>query len=115
MHNRDRMRASNLLVREYLLANGYDNIWFKPHTKRNDLVFTQNGKYLATDLWNLFDGICTLDNHLVFLQMKTNAWPKTEPILKWIRKIACEVLVLNVTKNLKECNGHYKVFVRHYP
>lgn len=115
MNNRKRMRASNLLVRKYLLENGYDNIWFKAHTNRSDLVFTQNGNYLATDLWNLFDGICTLDNKMIFLQMKTNSWPKSEPILKWIKKIDCQVLVLNVTNLLKECNGHYQVVVRHYP
>ena len=108
------MRASNLLVRKYLLEQGYDNIWFKAHTKRNDLVFTQKGKYLATDLWNLFDGICTLDRQIIFLQMKTNAWAKAQPIENWIGKINCRVLVFNITNKLKECNGHYKVFVRRY-
>lgn len=97
------------------MENDYDNIWFKPHTARNDVVFTQVGTYLATDLWNIFDGICTLDNKIIFLQMKTNSWPKAEPILKWIKTINCQVLVLNVNNLLKECKGHYKIFVRHYP
>lgn len=115
MNNRQRMRASNFLVREWLLQNNYDNIWFKPHTARNDIVFTQNGKYLATDLWNLFDGICTGGNTVFFLQMKTNAWAKEKEIKQWIDKINCHVLVFNVTNKCKQCNGKYKVFMREYP
>lgn len=109
------MRASNFLVREWLLEKGYDEIWFKPHTKRNDLVFAQTGKYLATDLWNLFDGICLGDNGLFFLQMKTNNWAKKEPILKFIKKAKIQVISFNVSNLLKESKGKYKVYVRHYP
>lgn len=108
------MRASNILVREWLLKNGYDNIWFKAHTKRNDVVYTQTGKYLATDLWNLFDGICTWGWHIVFLQMKTNSWAKSKPIEKWIKAFPCKVISFNVSNQLKESNKKYKVFVRHY-
>lgn len=116
MHNRDRMRASNTLVREWLLTNKYDQIWFKPHTARNDVVYTQTGKYLATDLWNLFDGMC-LDpaGFIVFLQMKTNAWAKEKPIKDFVKKMkGCYALSFNVNNKLKGCNGKYKVFVRDY-
>ena len=116
MNNRLRMRASNLLVRKWLLENGYDQIWYKPHTARNDLVFTQKGNYLATDLFNLFDGICF--NRLgliVFLQMKTNAWAKEKPIETFLRNHhELRVLSFNITNKIKECKGHYKVFVREY-
>lgn len=110
------MRASNLLVRQWLLENGYDEIWFKAHTKRNDLVFTQKGKYPATDLWNLFDGICFNKwGLIVFLQMKTNAWAKEKPIGDFLYKHhELRVLSFNVTNKLKECKGHYKVFMRYY-
>lgn len=108
------MRASNKLVREWLLSNGYDEIWFKPHTKRNDVVFTQNGKYIATDLWNLFDGLCFKNGDLRCLQMKTNSWAKEKPITDFIRKHPLIVLSFNVTDKLKESKGKYKVFVREY-
>ena len=116
MHNRDRMRTSNKLVREWLLKEGYDNIWFKAHTARNDVVFTQKGSYLATDLWNLFDGICTTTSgFIVFLQMKTNSWAKEKPFEDWVKKMnGCFVLSFNVTNKLKDCKGKYKVFVRDY-
>ena len=116
MHNRQRMRASNLLVRKWLLENKFDNIWFKPHSKRNDLVFTQNGNYLAIDLWNLFDGICFTEfGGIVFLQIKTNSWAKEKPIRDFLKKTHdLRVMVFNVTDKLKECKKHYKVFVRRY-
>ena len=117
MHNRERMRASNLLVREWLLENGYDEIWFKAHGKRNDYVFTQKGKYMAQDIWNLFDGICIdpSGSMVVFLQMKTNVWVKEKPLKDFVKKKAgCFVLAFNVTNKLKDCKGKYKVFVRDY-
>lgn len=115
MNNRERMRVSNRLVREWLLKKGYNEIWFKPHTKRNDVVFTQKGSYLATDLWNLFDGICfSGQDTIVFLQMKTNAWAKEKPIMAFVKKTGLIVISFNVTNKLKECKGHYKVFVRYY-
>ena len=109
------MRASNKLVREWLLSNGYDEIWFKAHGKRNDYVFTQRGKYLAQDIWNLFDGIC-IDptGHIVFLQMKTNSWASEKDFNKFQRKCNARILSFNVTNTLKECKGKYKVFVRAY-
>ena len=105
------------MVREWLLKNGYDNIWFKAHTARNDKVFTQKGSYLATDLFNLFDGMCidSTGSMIVFLQMKTNAWAKEKPIKDFIKKKdGCFALSFNVTNKLKDSKGHYKVFVRDY-
>jgi len=116
MNNRLRMRDTNKKVRFWLLENGYDDIWFKPHSKRNDYVFTQERTYLATDLWNLFDGIC-FDSlgRPIFLQMKTNAWPKEKPIKDFIRKRMIRVLVLNNTNKMKSTNGKYGIFTRSYP
>lgn len=110
------MRASNKLVREWLLSNNYDQIWFKAHTARNDLVFTQKGNYLSTDLWNLFDGICqSSSGFIVFLQMKTNKWADEKPLKEFIKKInGCFIISFNVNNKLKETRGKYKVFVRNY-
>jgi hypothetical protein len=110
------MRASNKLVKDWLLENEYDQIWFKAHTKRNDLVYTQKGNYLATDLWNLFDGICfNLLGNIVFLQMKTNAWPKADPIKKFVKDHpSTQVIVFNVTNKLKKSKKKYIVETRFY-
>jgi hypothetical protein len=124
MNNRERMRASNKLAVNHLLKNGYDEIWLKPHTARNDLVYCQDRKYLATDLWNLFDGICfgedlievdeTNRNKAYYIQVKTNAWAAEEPILKFLKTHSVNVIVINVTNKLKSCKGKYKVFTREY-
>jgi hypothetical protein len=124
MNNRERMRASNKLAVKHLLKNGYDEIWLKPHTARNDLVYCQDRKYLATDLWNLFDGICfgedlievdeTNRNKAYYIQVKTNAWATEEPILKFLKTHSVNVIVINVTNKLKSCKGKYKVFTREY-
>jgi hypothetical protein len=114
-NNRQRMRISNKRIREWLLENNYNDIWFKAHTKRNDRVYTQSGTYLATDLWNLFDGICfDVKRDIVFLQMKTNAWPKEEPIKKWVSQNCYKVLVLNCTNKLRESKGKWMIKVRDY-
>jgi hypothetical protein len=115
LNNRQRMRASNKLVREWLLSNGYDEIWFKAHGKRNDYVFTQRGKYMAQDIWNLFDGICiSYDGKICFLQMKTNAWAKGSDFKEFQKKTKnyAEVLSFNVTNKCVDCKGKFQVFVR---
>ena len=116
MNNRQRMRASNSRVRSWLLRHGFTQIWFKPHTRRNDVVYTHQGTYRATDLWNLFDGICFhAHGYIVFLQMKTNAWPKAKPITDFLEKTKnLRVLCFNVTNKYKNSNGNYKVLVRCY-
>ncbi len=115
MNNRQRMRASNKLIREWLLKNRYDQIWFKPHGKRNDYVFTQKGNYMAQDIWNLFDGVAiSLMGNLYFLQMKTNNWANEKRIKDFIKNTNIHALSFNVTNKKKECKGKYKVFMREY-
>ncbi len=118
LNNRQRMRASNKLVREWLLSNGYDEIWFKAHGKRNDYVFTQKGNYMAQDIWNLFDGICiSYDGKICFLQMKTNSWASSKEFIRFAKKTnptLYNILSFNVNNTLAECKGKYKVFVREY-
>ena len=124
MNNRERMRASNKLAVKHLLVNNFDDIWLKAHSARNDMVYCQDRKYLATDLWNLFDGICfgedlievdeTNRNKAYYIQVKTNAWAAEEPILKFLKTHSVNVIVINVTNKLKSCKGKYKVFTREY-
>jgi len=98
MNPRERMRFSNRKAVLWLLENGYDEIWLKAHTKRLDLIYTIGDWYRALDLWNLFDGICfNKDGGIVFLQIKTNAWAKEQPIIDWLSdKNKLIVLVINV-------------------
>jgi len=114
LHNRQRMRISNQKVVEKLILDGYDDIWLKPHTARNDTVYTQERKYLATDLWNLFDGICYFNGRPIFLQIKTNSWAPEKPIKQFLKTHYIHVIVFNVTNKLKSCNGKYKIFSREY-
>jgi len=114
MNNRQRMRTSNQLAIKDLLQTGYDDIWLKPHTARNDMVYCQDRKYLATDLWNLFDGICFANHRPHFIQIKTNAWASEGPIKKFLKTHYIDAVSINVTNKLKSCNGKYKVFSREY-
>jgi len=100
MNPRERMRFSNRKAVLWLLRNGYDDIWLKPHTRRHDLVYTSGEWYRALDLWNLFDGICFDEGgNIVLIQIKTNAWPPTKPILEFLlHKMNLKVLAINVFK-----------------
>ena len=94
------MRESNRRVREWLLKNKCDQIFFKAHTIRTDLIYTQKENYRAIDLWNLFDGICFSElNEIVFFQVKTNAWAKEEPIKEFCRKYRLDAMSFNVRKS----------------
>lgn len=110
------MRASNKMVREWLLEEMFDHIWFKSHNRRNDYVFTQKGSYMAQDIWNLFDGIAiNRDGYVYFLQMKTNAWAESKPLEKFVADTKhVGVLSFNVTNKLKKTDGKYVVKWREY-
>jgi hypothetical protein len=62
---RDKMVDNNTLAREWMIRNGYTDIWLKKHTKFLDSVWSHNAspdgmqvtKYMAQDIWNLFDGL----------------------------------------------------------
>ena len=100
MNPRERMRFSNRKAVIWLLEHGYDDIWLKPHGRRHDLVYTSGEWYRALDLWNLFDGICfDEEGTVVFIQIKTNAWPPMQPIYDFMRrKHDIKVLCINVFK-----------------
>ena len=109
------MRASNKLVREWLLSHDYTHIWFKAHTNRSDKVFTNKGSYLASDLWNLFDGIAIRrrDERIYFLQMQTNSWANEKHIKFWTQRVVgVKVLSFNVNNIQKETKGKWTVLYR---
>ena len=94
------MRFSNRKAVIWLLEHGYVNVWLQPGTRRHDLVYSGGEWYRALDLWNLFDGICfDEEGTVVFIQIKTNAWPPTQPIFDFMRrKHDIKVLCINVFK-----------------
>ena len=106
------MRFSNRKAVLWLLKNGYDEIWLKPHIRRTDLVYTAGEWYRALDLWNLFDGICFNDEgDLILIQIKTNAWAAAKPISDWLKdKNNLIVLVINVKGKGKK----WDIMVRKY-
>lgn len=99
LNPRQRMRESNRKAVLYLLDKGYIDIWLKAHGRRHDLIYgTKKNWYRCLDLWNLFDGIC-IDawGNLVFLQLKTNAWAKEQPLKDWTKKVRhSKVLSINI-------------------
>lgn len=112
INNRQRMRESNRRVREWMLENGFDQIFFKAHTKRPDLIYTQKGNYRAIDLWNLFDGMCfNQNNKIIFFQVKTNAWAREKPILNFCMKYELAAYSFNVKKSH---DGKWSVLQRLY-
>jgi hypothetical protein len=114
MNKRQRMYASNLKARNYLLNEfGASEVWFKKHTRRLDKVFIGREFYFARDLFNLFDGIALVPKlkKMVFFQVKTSGWAAEKPLLHFKKQYPdVFILVLNVRKY----KGHYKVFERQY-
>ncbi len=103
MNNRQRMYASNKTARKYMLeVMGANHVYFKEHTKRKSkfyLTFAngESGYYLATDFFNLFDGLCFIGSSLCFFQIKTNAFPSTAEFNNFLAdKRGFSVFAINV-------------------
>lgn len=113
MNRRQRMYESNQRARNFLLEFlKVDEVWFKKHGRRKDRIFTQNGHYYATDLFNLFDGIAITKSQVYFFQVKTNAWPPTIPLNQWaVDHKNITVFAINVRNTKKG----WRVFHREYP
>ena len=112
MNPRQRMRFSNRKAVEWLLENGYDEIWLKPHVRRQDLVYTRGEWYRALDLWNIFDGICfNPDGEAVYIQIKTNAWASDQNILDFMSDKHILVMSINVKRKDKKT---WEVLLRGY-
>lgn len=86
------MRHTNSMVRDWLLNNNYNYIWFKPHqdtrkSKFKETYETKEGVFYQTDIYNLFDGICSSPHgEPVFLQMSTTNWHPEKPYLEFLNK-----------------------------
>jgi len=118
MNSRQRMRTSNVYVREWLLKNKFDHVWFKPHRdprKRgnHEVVYRANGEtYGQLDLFNLFDGVCFDPNGLlVMFQVKTHNWASEKKIKDFMKgKSGFMCMVFNV----RLIERRWKVFIREY-
>ena len=85
--NRETFRESNAKAIEWLHKHGFKQVLLRTHCRHKDLVYaTKFHKYLSTDYWNHWDGMC-FDRHgyLWFIQIKTSGFPKDEGILEWMQ------------------------------
>ena len=103
MNRRQRMYASNYKARTYILeVMKGSHVYFKEHLKRKSRFFNLDSdgkevKYLATDFFNLFDGLCFIDGSLCFFQIKTNAWPSSTELDNFLNdKHGFGVFAINV-------------------
>ena len=115
INTRQRMRISNSMARKWMLDDGYTFIWFKPHGKRKDWVFTPDGNYRWLDLWGLLKNTDTIDGSdwykIIPFQVKTNRWAEEKPLTTWLNgKDVDHILVVNV----KGVKGKWKVMNRKY-
>jgi hypothetical protein len=99
------MRNTNRLAREWLFANGYDYIYFKPHKdfrkrKNQEVYFTKQGNFYQTDFYNLFDGFCFDKNGVfTFIQTSTTNYHKIDPYVEFLKgKFGFRVLFLKAVK-----------------
>ncbi len=103
MNNRQRMYASNKKAREYILKEMHGTeVYFKEHLRRKSKFYYNSGYYLATDFFNLYDGLCFHDGSLCFFQVKTNAWPNRKRIDEFLQsKHGFGVFAINVRTDKK--------------
>lgn len=106
------MRKSNEHARIWMLENGFDDIWFKMHVRRHDLVYSRQSNYKCLDLYNLFDGMAWLDGRPVFFQIKTNNWANQNPLRHWAQTHMQGMFVLSI--NVKKVKSRWVVKNRLY-
>lgn len=85
--------------------HGMDDIWFKSHGKRHDLVYANKGNYKCLDLWNLFDGICWWGDSPVFFQTKTNSWANSNTLIAFIKNKLFGIKILSINVQGTEKKG----------
>lgn len=78
MNNRRKSYETNGKVRKYLFNNNYTNIFFFPH-----LRFQKDYNLEGLS----FDGICTRNNKINLIQIKTNVKP-TKKLIESYRNVA---------------------------
>ena len=85
------MYDSNVIAKQWLLSNKFNHIAMFGHTRYGmNHTWSENGKIKHSwqkDLYSLWDGIClSKDGFIMFLQIKTNAFPPTKPIQTFLKK-----------------------------
>ena len=96
------MYHSNAVAQDWLLSNKFNYIVMFTHTRYGmPHKWKENGvtkHHLQKDLYGLFDGIClSEDGKIIFFQVKTNAFPPTDPIQTFLKKTRnCYCLGINV-------------------
>jgi hypothetical protein len=105
MNRRKTMYNTNRLAREWLFRNGYDLIWLKPHLdarkkKFKDFYHTRQGTFYATDIYNLFDGMCfDSTGQITMLQISTTNFHSEEPYAKFMEgKKGFKILLIKAVK-----------------
>ena len=105
------MRLTNLNARDWLLKNGYNDVWLKPHYKFNNIVYTNNGTYEAQDIFNLHDGICKGDNEYIYLQVSTDKLHGKTEYVEESKKFNITVMLLAPKKKDKESKDYVGISI----
>lgn len=109
------MRLSNAYATKWLLSQGYNDVWLKPHYKFNNKVYTDVGHYDAQDIFNLHDGICKGDREYIFLQISTNTLHARKEYIEESKKFQITIMLLapvTVDKESRQYKGIKVVFIR---
>lgn len=98
INRRSKMRRSQAKVKNLLLEEGYDFVFFNPHRRWDTITYFQNEQVRSKDIAGLFDGIALKDGKVYFLQVSTNYFHKHEPYAKFAKKYNIEgrILIYNV-------------------
>lgn len=76
---------SNARAKKWLLDRGYTHIYLKPHMRYDK------------DIYGLFDGFCfSPEGDFTFLQIKSNAYPPSKPIIEFLEQKNICALAINV-------------------
>ena len=99
------MNHTNRMARQWLIANKYDYIWFKPHRdlrkKSNVEWYWHDGTMIQqTDLWNLFDGICIdRSGTITFIQTTTTNYHPEDPYREFMKgKNGFHIIMIRAVK-----------------
>ncbi len=115
MNTRQRMRLSNAYSTKWLLLQGYDEIWLKPHGRFNDRVYTKKGYYDAKDIFNLHDGICKDEQGYIFLQISTNKLHARDEYIEESKRYDISIMLLapvTVDKESRQYKGIKVLLIR---
>lgn len=104
-----RMYQTNKMCKDWLVKNGYDYIWLKPHIDARNARFketylTKDGVFYARDIYNLFDGICfDPQGILTFIQLSTTNYHPEKPYLEFIQdKKGFKIMMLRARKKSRK-------------